>query len=102
MKAQGAQADPGTRDTSSVIDAELAGLPEKYRVPLILCYLEGHTNESAARALGWPVGSMAKRLERGRELLRQRLTRRGLALTALTALTAQQLTVSAAQAETTA
>jgi RNA polymerase sigma factor (sigma-70 family) len=100
MTAQRAKADPIAQDTGGAIDAELAQLPEKYRLPLILCYLEGRTNESAARALGWPVGSMAKRLERGRELLRQRLTHRGLALSALAALTAQQATVSAAQVDT--
>src|SRR5262249_21704171 len=55
-------------------------LPQKYRAPLVLCYLQGKTNEEAARELGWPTGSMSKRLQRGRELLRERLTRRGLAL----------------------
>jgi RNA polymerase sigma factor (sigma-70 family) len=100
MMAQQSQAHPVAQDTGGVIDAELAQLPEKYRLPLILCYLEGRTNESAARELGWPVGSMAKRLERGRELLRQRLTRRGLALSALSALAAQQANVSAAQVDT--
>jgi len=100
MMAQRPQADPGAPDTSGAIDHELAQLPEKYRLPLILCYLEGRSNEAAARELGWPLGSMAKRLERGRELLRQRLTRRGLALSALSALTAQQASVSAAQVDT--
>jgi hypothetical protein len=45
-----------------------------------LCYLEGKTNEQAARVLGCPVGSMSWRLNRGREMLRQRLTRRNLAM----------------------
>lgn len=65
----------------SVLDEEMRQLPEKYRVPLILCYLEGKTNEEAARQLGWPTGSMSWRLARGKELLRQRLLRRNLALT---------------------
>ena len=60
----------------------MSHLPEKYRVPLILCYLEGKTNEEAAQQLGWPTGSMSGRLARGREMLRKRLVRRGLALSA--------------------
>jgi RNA polymerase sigma-70 factor (ECF subfamily) len=71
-----------------VLDDELKQLPAKYRSPLVLCYLEGMTNEQAAHRLGWPVGSMSYRLARGRQLLRERLQRRrqmvpGLALTAL-------------------
>jgi RNA polymerase sigma factor (sigma-70 family) len=63
-------------DFREVLDAELARLPEKYRAPLILCYLDGKTHEAAARDLGWPVGSIARRLARGRELLRGRLSAR--------------------------
>jgi RNA polymerase sigma-70 factor (ECF subfamily) len=70
------------REMRSVLDAEMSHLPEKYRAPLILCYLEGKTNEEAARLLGWPTGSMSGRLARGRELLRKRLLRKGLALSA--------------------
>ena len=55
-------------------------LPEKYRAPLVLCYLEGKTNEIAARELGWPAGSIAKRPARARDLLRERLAYRGIAL----------------------
>lgn len=64
-----------------VLDRELDALPEKYRNALVLCYLEGMTNEAAARTLGWPAGTMSQRLEKGRELLRGRLVRRGVAVT---------------------
>lgn len=67
------------RELSCVLQEELGQLPEKYRAPVILCYLEGKTNEQAARELGWPTGSMSRRLERARQLLRERLTRRGVA-----------------------
>jgi len=64
------------RDHDRLVAAALACLPEKYRAPLVLCYLEGKTNGQAARQLGWPVGSICGRLARGREMLRRRLTGR--------------------------
>jgi RNA polymerase sigma-70 factor (ECF subfamily) len=68
------------RELRLVLAEELGQLPEKYRVPVVLCYLEGKTNEQAAGELGWPTGSMSRRLARARALLHDRLSRRGLGL----------------------
>ncbi len=61
------------------LDEELGRLPESFRTPLVLCYLEGLTQEQAAVQLGWPIGTVQSRLARGREKLKSRLIRRGLA-----------------------
>jgi RNA polymerase sigma-70 factor (ECF subfamily) len=63
-----------------VIDEELRQLRAKYREPLVLCHLEGKSNEQAASQLGSQAGSMSRRLTRGRELLRRWLLRRGVSL----------------------
>jgi RNA polymerase sigma factor (sigma-70 family) len=73
-------ADIERRDLRQLLDDELLQLPEKYRAPVVLCYLEGRTHEEAARHLGWPAGSMSRRLERARALLRRRLAERGVSL----------------------
>ena len=70
-------------DLRSILDQELSALPPKYRAPLLLCYLEGKTRDEAAEELGWTSGSVKGRLERGRELLRARLLKRGLPLSAV-------------------
>ena len=59
---------------------ELARLPEAYRAPLTLCYLDGLTHEEAAGRLEWPLGTLKVRLVRGRRILKERLDRRGLSL----------------------
>jgi RNA polymerase sigma factor (sigma-70 family) len=69
-------------DLQPVLDEELSRLPEKYRSLIILCYLEGKTNEQAARLVGCPAGTVKGRLSRAREILRGRLTRRGITLSA--------------------
>jgi RNA polymerase sigma factor (sigma-70 family) len=73
------------RELVAVIDDELARLPEAYRLPLLLCGLQGLARDEAARQLGWPAGSVKGRLERGRELLRKRLASRGLTVPAVLA-----------------
>ncbi len=65
----------------AVLD-EVQLLPEKYRLPVQLCYLEGRTHEEAARRLAWPVGTVRTRLTWARDRLRTRLTQRGLAVPA--------------------
>jgi RNA polymerase sigma factor (sigma-70 family) len=80
--------DLSARELLLALDEELARLPETYRLPLILCQLQGRTQEEAARLLGWTAGSVKGRLERGRKHLQARLNRRGLALSgAMLALT---------------
>ena len=74
--------DVSWREVKRLVDEELARLPERYRMPLILCYLEGKTREEAAAELGWGLPAFRGRLERGRQRLRLRLERRGLALSA--------------------
>jgi RNA polymerase sigma factor (sigma-70 family) len=70
-------------ELSDLLDEELSRLPEKCRAALVLCALEGFTRDEAARQLGWSFGTFRRRLEQGRALLRERLIRRGLPLSAL-------------------
>ena len=70
------------RDLRPVLDEEVNRLPEKYRAPFVLCYLDGMTNEEAARELGCPKGTILSRLAWARQRLQRRLTRRGVALSA--------------------
>ncbi len=73
------------RELLTVLDEELQRLPEVHRLPLVLCSLEGLSQEEAARRLGCSPDSVKGRLQRGRAQLRQRLARRGLALPAVLA-----------------
>ena len=69
--------DLDQRELHQVIHEELAGLPEKYRAPLTLCYLDGRSHAEAAREIGLPRGSMAKRVGEGLEFLRERCSTAG-------------------------
>lgn len=69
-------------DLFLIVREELERLPDRYRAPLVLCYLEGLTHEQAARHLGWASGTVKTRLVRGRRLLRERLDRRKVVLAA--------------------
>jgi uncharacterized protein (TIGR03067 family) len=72
--------DAGWRDLRAVLDDELRRLPERYRRPLVLFYLEGKSAEEVATSLGRPRGTVLSQLARGRERLRVRLSRRKLVL----------------------
>ena len=68
------------RDLRPVLDHAIAGLATKYRIPFVLCYLQGRTVVEIARELGQPKGTVAAQLARAREQLRHRLVRRGITL----------------------
>lgn len=75
--------DPvASNELHQMLDEELQCLPDKWRLPLVLCYLQGKTHEEAARDLGLARGSMARRISRAQEKLRARLARRGVVATA--------------------
>jgi RNA polymerase sigma factor (sigma-70 family) len=88
------------QELQGIFDEELGQLPEKYRAPIVLCYLEGLTYEEAGHQLGCSKGTLSTRLTRARELLRMRLAGRGLAVSAGTL--AAWLCANAASAATSA
>jgi RNA polymerase sigma factor (sigma-70 family) len=75
--------DAARRELAAVLDEEISRLPRKYRVAVVLCYLEGRTYAEAAQHLGVVVGTLAGRLTRARELLQRRLLRRGIGVSGL-------------------
>ena len=74
--------DLSWREASAVLHEELNRLPDKLRLPLLLCYLEGKSRDEAAVELGTSANVVKGALERGRLRLRSRLQRRGIALSA--------------------
>jgi RNA polymerase sigma factor (sigma-70 family) len=69
--------DPPDLSFIPLVRDEVNGLPENYRLPVVLCYLEGKTNQEAAATLRCPIGTVKGRLSRARLALRARLSRRG-------------------------
>lgn len=89
----------GSQDElAAVLDEELAKLPDKYRLPVVLCDLEGRSRNEVARQLGWPEGTVASRTAEGRARLARLLSKRGLPVSAgiLTVWLRQNAAVSAA------
>ncbi|HYH67458.1 MAG TPA: sigma-70 family RNA polymerase sigma factor, partial [Urbifossiella sp.] len=74
--------DLSWREVREILDAEIAALPEHYRLPVVLCCVQELGYEDAAREVGCPVGALRGRLERARDRLRRRLARYGLPLAA--------------------
>jgi RNA polymerase sigma factor (sigma-70 family) len=74
--------DLSWREACAILHEELDRLPDRFRLPLLLCYLDGLSRDEAAQRLGRSLGAVKKALEAGRELLRKRLTRRGVTLSA--------------------
>jgi polysaccharide biosynthesis/export protein len=75
--------DPADGELKPILHEEIGRLPSKVREAIVLCYLQGLTVDDAARRIGCPVGTLKSRLGKGREILRARLTRRGLAASVL-------------------
>jgi RNA polymerase sigma factor (sigma-70 family) len=84
-----ARRDDGEPDLRPVLDEELARLPAKNRAAVVTCDLEGLSHKEAAARLGWPMGTVASRLSRGRAALAKRLARRGVTPPAHAALAPQ-------------
>ncbi|MHB1426886.1 MAG: RNA polymerase sigma factor [Gemmataceae bacterium] len=79
-------AEDAGAEWTSLLDGELNRLPANYRLPILLCDLQGLTRKEAAQQLGWAEGTVSSRLSRGRDLLARRLKRHGLGLSVAAAL----------------
>ena len=92
---EGRTADVSWREGLAILDEELARLPDRYRAVLIACCLNGQSRDEAARQLGCSEGRVKGLLDRGRELLRQRLSLSGFELGAILLAATVAQTVSA-------
>lgn len=90
--------DSTSAELRSLLDSELARLPVHYRSVIVLCDLQGLTRKEAARHLGCPEGSVSSRLSRARDILAQRLLRRGVALSLISAIISAQSTFGMSEA----
>src|SRR6516164_6227279 len=81
-KTVGAPEGLAWKEVLGILDHELGQLSDRYRAPLVLCYLEGRTQDEAARQLGWGLNTLRWRLAQGRRLLEARLRGRGVTLPA--------------------
>ena len=96
-KDRGTECDSLSSELDSALHNEIGRLPKRFRTAVVLCYLEGQTHEMAAKQLGCPVGTIKSRLAAAREKLRRRLTRRGLAPTAIPATLSGSASVSVSE-----
>ena len=71
------RSSPEWNDILRVLDEELGRLSERWRAPLVACYLQGKTQDEAATELGWSIHKLRRRLAKARDLLRLRMSRRG-------------------------
>ena len=83
-------------DLRSILHEEIERLPERERLPVVLCHLEGITHEQAAARLGWTVPTVGYRLTKARKRLRDRLTRRGITATSVGVIMASATTTAMA------
>src|SRR4051812_36477161 len=82
-RAPTAETDLAWREVRTALDEELRSLPERLRLPLLLCYLSGRTRDEAAEQIGCSISTLKRRLEEGRVALRTRLERRGISASGL-------------------
>ncbi|QVL31292.1 sigma-70 family RNA polymerase sigma factor [Telmatocola sphagniphila] len=83
LSSDGNETDLAWREVKGALDEELQKLPERLRLPLLLCYLQGLSRDEAAKQLGWSFTLLKRRLEEGRRVLRVRLERRGISAAGL-------------------
>jgi hypothetical protein len=100
------EGDESASELRSILDTELARLPEPFRLVVLLCELEGLSRHEASCRLGIPEGTLSSRLARAKAMLRDRLVRRGLFVTTASLTTAlsyesQAAAVSLTLAEST-